>query len=418
MYLTQSNVIRGLSKQEYSILREMCGYSKNLYNIGLYNMRQHYFTEKSFLNYENNYHVCKDNENYKLLQAGISQQILKVVDRSFKSFFNLIKKARGGEYRFKDIRMPHYLKQGELFPLILSTNAIAIKDGRLTVPMSNVFKTKYPKLKITIPFPERLVGKTIKEVRIIPVYSGQYFKVQYVYEAAAEILNLDRNNALGIDIGLDNLATCVNNKNGTPFIMDGRKLKSINHFYNKRKARFQSIADKQGVKSTKRLNRLTYKRNNQCNDYIKKAARYIINYCIENDIGTLVIGCNEQLNQNISVGERINQQFTQISFGALREQLRNLCERYGMEYSGQEESYTSKASFLDGDDIPAFNPYQPDTEYMFSGKRIKRGLYRSKNGMIINADVNGAANILRKSKRNLTEPCIGRLARPERIRIV
>ena len=139
MYLTQSNVIRGLSKEEYSILRETCQYSNNLYNVALYNIRQYYFQDKKFLKYEENYHVCKENENYGLLQAGVSQQTLKVADRSFKSFFNLIKKAKSGEYRFKDIKMPRYREKGGMFNLILSTNAINIKNGFLTVPMSRKF---------------------------------------------------------------------------------------------------------------------------------------------------------------------------------------------------------------------------------------------------------------------------------------
>ena len=157
----------------------MCRYSNNLYNVALYNIRQYYFHEKKFLKYEENYHVCKENENYGLLQAGISQQTLKVADRSFKSFFNLIKKAKKGEYRFKDIRMPHYRKKGGMFNLVLSTNAINIKDGFLTVPMSREFSKLHPGCQIRIPFPERLEEKTIKEVRICPVYNGRYFKIQY-----------------------------------------------------------------------------------------------------------------------------------------------------------------------------------------------------------------------------------------------
>ena len=124
MYLTQSNVIRKLSKEEYAMLREMCQYSNNLYNVALYNIRQYYFKEKKFLNYEENYHVCKENENYGLLQAGVSQQTLKVADRSFKSFFNLIKKAKKGDYRFQDINIPYYREKRSLFNLIHSTNAI------------------------------------------------------------------------------------------------------------------------------------------------------------------------------------------------------------------------------------------------------------------------------------------------------
>ena len=150
MYLTQSNVVRGLSKQDYAMLREMCQYSNNLYNVAVYTIRQHYFDTQQFLRYEENYPICKKNENYSLLQAGVSQQILKVADRSFKSFFNLIKKAKSGEYRFKDIKMPHYREKGGMFNLILSTNAINVKDGFLTIPMSRGFSKRHGRKQIKI----------------------------------------------------------------------------------------------------------------------------------------------------------------------------------------------------------------------------------------------------------------------------
>ena len=417
MYLTQSNVIRKLSKEEYAMLREMCQYSNNLYNVALYNIRQYYFKEKKFLNYEENYHVCKENENYGLLQAGVSQQTLKVADRSFKSFFNLLKKAKKGEYRFQDIKIPHYREKGGMFNLILSTNAINIKDGFLMIPMSRCFSRLHDGRQIKIPFPARLENKKIKEVRICPVYNGRYFKIQYCYLQEEEKQNVDQDKVLAIDIGLENLATCVTNT-GTSFIMDGRKLKSINQYWNKQKAYYQSIADKQGTKKTHRLYHLACKRNNRTQDYIKKTARYIINYCIDHQIGTVVCGYNPDFTRSMNLGKETNQQFTQISFGSLREALQNLCERYGMKYIEQEESYTSKASCLDLDDIPVYdaeNPYKGT----FSGKRIQRGLYRFADGRIANADVNGATNILRKSKQNFDfeELCRGLLASPLRIRV-
>ena len=417
MYLTQSNQIRNLSKQQYEILREMCWISKNLYNVALYNIRQYYFTEKKFFNYESNYHECKSNENYKLLQAGISQQTLKIADRSFKSFFNLIKKAKVGDYRFQDIKIPHYLDKDDLFVLVLSTNAINIKDGFISIPFSREMKKKYPNTDIKIPFPKRLVDKKIKEVRIIPQFNGKFFKIQYCYESNTTDLGLNKDNALSIDVGLENLATCVDT-NGASFIIDGRKLKSINHYYNKQKAKKQSILDKQNLKYSKYMIKLINKRNNKANDYIKKSARIIINYCIKNDIGTVIVGYNSDFKRNINIGKVNNQQFTQISFGALRESIKNLCDQYNINYIEQEESYTSKASFLDKDDIPTFNP-SDDTKYKFSGKRTKRGLYKSSNGTIINADVNGACNILVKSKQNFNfeKLCIGLLASPIRVRV-
>lgn len=417
MYLTQSNVIRGLSKEEYSILRKTCQYSNNLYNVALYNIRQYYFQDKKFLKYEENYHICKENENYGLLQAGVSQQTLKVADRSFKSFFNLIKKAKSGEYRFKDIKMPRYREKGGMFNLILSTNAINIKNGFLTVPMSRKFSKLHGGRQVKIPFPERLENKTIKEVRICPIYHGRYFKIQYCYLQEEEPQDVSVDNVLAIDIGLENLAACVTNT-GTAFIMDGRKLKSINQYWNKQKAYYQGIADKQRQKKTHRLNALARKRNNRTQDYIRKVARYIINYCIEHHIGTVVCGYNGDFKRSMNLGKITNQQFTQISFGSLRETLEGLCGRYGMRYIGQEESYTTKASCLDLDDIPVYNPGQPYTG-AFSGKRVHRGLYQFADDRIANADVNGAANILRKSKQNFDfeELCKGLLGSPLRIRV-
>lgn len=139
MYLTQSNLIRGLSKREYLMLRMMCFFSKNLYNVALYSVRQQFFKDKTYLRFEGNYHVCKDNANYKLLQAGVLQQTMKVVARAFQSFLALIEKARRGEYRFQDIKLPKYRAKGSLFNLILQSNAISIKGGFLIVPMSNAF---------------------------------------------------------------------------------------------------------------------------------------------------------------------------------------------------------------------------------------------------------------------------------------
>ena len=417
MFLTQSNTIRHLSKDEYIMLAEMCRYSNNLYNVALYNIRQYYFSEKKFLTYESNYHECKVNENYGLLQAGVAQQTLKVADRSFKSFFNLIKKAKSGEYRFQDIKIPHYREKGGMFVLVLSTNAINIKDGFLQIPMSRAFSKAHAGKLIKIAFPERLADKKIKEVRIIPIFKGQYFKIQYVYEQAEQNLNLSQDNALAIDIGLENFATCITTI-GTSFIMDGRKLKSINQYWNKRKAQLQSIADKQKNKSTKLIQCITTKRNNRAKDYVRKTSRYIVNYCIDNNIGTIICGYNSDFKRSINLGKMTNQQFTQISFGSLREQLSSLCEQYGMRYIEQEESYTSKASFLDLDEIPVYNPEQPYTG-KFSGKRIHRGLYRYSDGRIANADLNGAANIMNKSKQNydFVELCKGLLASPLRIRI-
>ena len=410
MYLTQINMIRGLTKAEYFQLRELCFFSNCLYNVALYKIRQHFFKDKTYLRFEANYNKCKDNDNYKLLQSNLAQQTLRAVDFAFKSFFGSIGKV-------KNAHPPRYRKKCGLYNLIITGNSISIRDGFLNVPQSRTYTSVLNNHRIKIKVPERLIGKKIIEVKIIPLYKGRAFKIAYCYEIQEEDLQLNRENSLAIDIGLDNLATCVTNF-GTSFIMDGRRIKHINRNWNKRRAYLQSILMKQGHYSSKLLERITLKRNNRVNDCLKKIARYIINFCIDNDIGTIICGYNPDFKRGINLGKKVNQQFTQISFGALRRQLQNLCTRYGMNYIEQEESYTSKASFLDLDELPIYNIQMPYTG-TFSGKRIKRGLYRTKNGRLINADVNGAANILRKSKQrlDLERLCVGFLDNPLRIRV-
>ena len=416
MFLTQTNVIRGLDKKQYAMLREMCQYSNNLYNFALYNIRQYFFNEKKFLTYESDYHVCKTNENYTLLQAGVAQQTLKVADRSFKSFFNLLKKCKIGDYRYHDVRIPHYRKKGGYFNLILSTNAINIKDGMISVPMSHAFSKAHDNETIRIPFPKRLTGKKIKEVRILPNYDGTYFKIQYCYEADTKE-RVSNNGVMGIDIGVDNLASCITD-NGTSFIMDGRKLKSINRYWNKEKAYYQSVSDHQKQKYTHRIDALTRKRNNKVKDIMRKTARYIVNHCIDNGIGTIIIGYNPDFKRSVNIGKKNDQNFVQISFGDFRQQLASVCEQEGILYIEQEESYTSKSSFLDEDPLPKYSVEDP---YMgaFSGKRIYRGLYRTKDNLLVNADLNGAANIIRKSSQNFRMEGLrsGLLASPQRIRV-
>ena len=415
MYRNQKNQVRHLTKQEYVALKTLCRLSKNLYNATLYAIRQYYFTEKKYLRYESAYHALKDNENYKLLNTDIAQQTMKVVDRNFKSFFALIDKAKQYDYKFSNIKLPHYLPKDGYFMLIIPR--FTVKDGYFTVPMSNAFKKEFGTVKL--PFPKNLDKKQVKEIRIIPKHNCKFFEIDFVYIQEQQTMQLNPNNALGIDLGLDNLATCVTNT-GASFIVDGKKLKSINQWYNKENARLQSIKDKQGVKGlTNRQYRLLTKRNNRVNYYMNKTARIIVNYCIQNNIGNIVVGYNLDWKRNINIGSCNNQNFTQIPHGNLRVKIKSLCERYGINYVEQEESYTSQGDFFANDTLPVYNADNP-REYNFSGKRISRGQYKTYQGTIINADCNGALNILRKS--NLVDLRVlqarGCLDQPERIRVV
>ncbi len=416
MHLTQKNQLRGLSKQEFATLQLLCRLAKNLYNEGLYAVRQYYFQEKQYLRYESNYHACKSSENYALLSTDIAQQTLKLVDRNFKSFFALIKKAKSGSYQFSQVKMPHYLPKDGYAPLLIPR--IRIKgDGWFSLPMSPAFKKEHGEIKLQLP--ERLRNKTIKEVRIHPKSNGRFFEVEYVYDQPEFYPVLDSAKALSIDLGLDNLATCVAST-GASFIIDGKKLKSYNQWFNKENARLQSIKDKQGDKkrTTEKQSLITRKRNRQINHYMSTAARRIINYCVDNQISNLVVGYNIDWKRGIDIGKRNNQNFVQVPHGILRQKLAYLCQLYGINYVEQEESYTSKASFFDDDPIPVYNADNPQ-DCQFSGKRITRGQYRTSTGTIFNADINGALNILRKS--NLIDLTIlqssGCLDQPQRIRI-
>jgi putative transposase len=395
MYLTQKNQIRDLSKTEFLAIRELCRLSKNLYNVGLYTVRQYYFQEHKHLRYESAYHLCKDNENYQILNTDIAQQTLKVVDRTFRSFYGLIKAVRSGTFQQK-VRLPHYLPKEGYFVLIIPR--IKVKDGSFKVPMSPAFKKEFG--EIVINFPERLDPAKIKEVRIHPKYDARFFEVEYISEGEIEVVETVKDSAMAIDFGLSNLATCVDT-NGASFIVDGRKLKSINQWFNKENARLQSIKDLQGIKRlTERQSKLYINRTYQVRDYLNKSARLIFDHCINTKIERLIVGFNIGMKDGIDIGIRNNQNFVQIPFYSLRNKLKSLCERYGLIYQEQEESYTSKASALDSDEMPIYNADKPAT-YQFSGKRVKRGLYRSKEGHLINSDTNGAANIGRKAARVL-----------------
>ena len=415
MYLTLKQQVKHLSKKEFRNLKYLSHIAKNLTNEAIYNVRQYYFENKKYLSYNENYKMLKNSENYKKLNSNMAQQILKEVDGSFKSFFGLLKLAKNGQYNFKDIKLPKYLAKDGFTTLVIGF--VRLKDDILIVPYSNSFRKTHK--EIAIKLPPVLKGKKIKEIRIIPKQHSRYFEIQYIYEVEEVQRELNKENALGIDLGINNLCTCVTNT-GASFIIDGRKLKSINQYYNKTNAKLQSIKDKQKIEHiTLRQKRIARKRNNRIEDYLSKAARIIVNYCLNNDIGKLVLGYNEDFQRNSNIGSINNQNFVNIPYGKLRDKLIYLCKLYGIEFKLQEESYTSKASFFDGDEIPIYDKENPQ-EYIFSGKRIKRGLYQTSTGKLINADCNGALNILRKSK--VVDLSVlynrGELDTPKRIRVV
>lgn len=395
MYLTVKQQLKHLSKEDYENLRSLCHTAKDLTNQALYCVRQYLFNEHKYLGYEKVYAELKTCDNYKLIAANMSQQILKEVDGSFKGFFALLKLVKEKGYPASAVKIPHYLPKEGFTTLVVAE--FAINDGIFVLPYSRAYNKDHSKVKIKVP--PILEGKKVKEIRIIPKSNARFFEIQYAYESDVKPKELDKTKALAIDLGVDNLATCVTSE-GDSFIIDGRKLKSINQWYNKQNARLQSIKDKQHFgekRKTEQQKRILHKRNNRVNDYISKVAKMIVKYCISHNIGNIVCGYNETFQQNTNLGSINNQNFVNMPFGQFRDKLTYLCELHGIAYTEQEESYTSKASFWDNDKIPVYNADNPKT-YEFSGKRVKRGLYQTATGKTLNADVNGALNILKKSR--------------------
>ena len=411
MLLTQTVGLK-LNNSEKDILSNLCHLSKNLFNVGLYTVRQYFFQEQKYLSYESNYHLCKENENYQLLATDCGQQTLKYVDRCFKVFFKLLSMKKEGAYQER-VNLPRYLAQDGYFPLIIpirKRHDFALCDWKFKIPTSRKYTREHGSVYITVP--PNIRGNRIKEIRILPKQRGKFLDAAFVYaphelvgfpdktgayESDDQKVNSFSNQAISIDLGLNNLATVVSTTDES-FIIDGRWLKSKNQWFNKRRAKLVHHKDKQGIKHlTKQEAWLSYKRKNQVNNYLNKAARYIVNFCLDRKIGTIIVGYNPTLKQNSNLGKRNNQNFVNIPIFTLRSKLESLCERYGLNYVEQEESYTSKASAVDRDRMPVYNADNP-AKRKFSGKRVKRGLYKTKAGHLINADANGSLNIGFKSK--------------------
>jgi IS605 OrfB family transposase len=386
--VTQKNRLK-LSSKKLEIVKQLSYYSARLYNVGLYSVKQYYFNNNAYLNYAKNYHECKANENYKLLLSDTSQQILRIVDRNFKSFFGLLKLKTQGKYTEK-VRIPHYKKQDELMNITIQGRSARIRKGYVIIGLSKAFKAKHnpPFNELKFKLPKNITVDKVQEVRILPVFNGLEFDIEFVYKKEFEPISVDKNNYLSIDMGLDNFATCFNSNDGSSFIIDGRYIKSINRHYNKQKAYYQSILDKQSIKVSKKMLNLSRKRYNKINNYFNLAVKYITGYAISKNIGSIVIGDFSDIKQNINIGKKNNQNFVNIPYGIFKRKLQSKCEQLGIDYHLQEESYTSKCSYLDNEPVKKHDTYK--------GKRVKRGLFRTSQGYLINADVNGSANILVK----------------------
>ncbi|WP_044893629.1 RNA-guided endonuclease InsQ/TnpB family protein [Bacillus alveayuensis] len=358
---------------------DLCFKSKNLYNYANYIVRQEFINNNEWIRYNSLDKMLKHEEVYKELPSQTSQQILRLLDRNWKSFFQAIKDwSKNKEKYLGKPKLPKYKKKNGRNIVIFTNQQCKIKDGYIKFSKTDLkLKTK--------------VTEGLQQVRIVP--KGSIYIIEVVYKKEIRDIIRESNRVVGIDLGLDNFVTMVNNIGETPIVINGKGIKSINQYYNKQLSYFKSILKKQnGLDWSKRLEKLTLKRNNKIKDFMHKASRYVVNWCVKHNIDTVIIGKNDNWKQEINLGKRSNQSFVQIPYDMFIHQLQYKCEEVGIKIVLTDESYTSGTSFLDGE--------APTKENYNKSRRIKRGLFRSNKGILINADVNGAYQIIKKVSPN------------------
>ena len=366
--------------KHYNLLNEFCYKSKNLYNYANYIIRQEFIKNGNWIRYNNLDKILKqegNNFDYKNMPlASCSQQCLKLLDKNWKSFFQSIKDYNQNPSKYLGRpKLPKYKPKNGRNILILTSQNCKIQKGIVKFPKT--FKGFYLKTKVN----------KLQQVRIIP--KDRYLVVEIVYKINDIVPMLDNNKYISIDLGLDNFVTVVNNCGLKPFVINGKGLKSINQYYNKQVSYYNSISKRMnGLDYTNRISKITNKRNNKVDDFIHKASRYIVDYCRDNKINTIIIGNNKNWKQNSKMSKVVNQNFISIPYYKFIEKVKYKAEEIGINIIITEESYTSGTSFLDNE-LPIKENYNKN-------RRIHRGLFISNNNVRINADVNGAYQIMKK----------------------
>jgi putative transposase len=364
---------------------ELTYLSKNLYNYANYVLRQSFIkTGKLPSEYDL---TAKWNAKHRgqvdflaMPSAKVAQQVVKLLFKNWKSFFEANKEYKKNPSKFKARpKLPKYKdsKKGRNIVIFTAQNA-KLKNGYIHFPKKagiDPIKTKVSNLK---------------QVRIVP--QATCFIVEIVYEIEKKQVDLVNDTWLSIDLGLNNLVTTFNNIGEKPFIINGKVVKSINQYYNKQKAKFMSFVGDRG--NSNRINKLTHKRNMKINDYFHKTSRYIVDYCIEHKIEKIIIGDNKDWKQSIFIGKKNNQNFVSIPHAKLIQQIQYKAEEVGIEVILTEESYTSKTDHFALEPMKKYGCDKIPKPSL--GKRVKRGLFRSSTGRLINADVNGAIGIALK----------------------
>jgi IS605 OrfB family transposase len=375
-------------KELSAVLEYVCSESNKLYNCTTYLARQLYFKTGKYANKFWLASQMKTNLHMKALYTSAAQQTCISVGEAFKGYREMKALYYKGELLNKP-KLPKYRKRG-FFQISYPKRWLKLTNQGARVPLGNSCKAWFGLSEVFIPFPSNLNWDLIKELSIVP-RTGYFDAVWVTKTEVTNKLKLNINNVLSIDHGLDNWLTCISNVD-TSFIVDGKHLKSLNQWYNKRVA---TIKEKKSQGFWCRLlDKITSKRNRQMRDAVNKAAMLVIDHCLTNNIGTVIFGWNTGHKQSANMGKKNNQKFVQVPTAKLKTRIKQLCDVHDIRFIETEESYTSKASNLDLDTIPVYG--EKPVGWKPSGKRVKRGLYRSASGIEFNADINGAIGIARK----------------------
>jgi IS605 OrfB family transposase len=403
MQLTERHIIKS-TEHRFAQIDELAFKSKNLYNAANYVIRQNFIYGWGYVNYNEMNRLMKFHEAYKALPAKVSQQILMILDKNWKSFFEAVKAYKVDSSKFTGRpKLPKYKDKVKGRNILVYT---------IQAISSKLFKKGIIKLSGTdFSIKTKVNPDRICQVRLVPKCDS--YVIEVIYDEQESTAS-DDNFVASIDLGLNNLVALTSNQPGfTPLLINGRPLKSINQFYNKRKAQLQPQL-KGNRKTSPRIQRLTRCRHQKIDNYLHHASRLIVDILRTKQIGTLVVGKNEQWKTEINLGKQTNQNFVSIPHARLIEMLEYKARLVGIKVILQEESYTSQANFLGLDLIPVYG--KTEKEPMFTGKRIKRGLYKTSTGQLINSDINGSYNILRKAIPNaFSDGIVSCVVQPRRV---
>lgn len=388
----EKHIIRE-SSESYRLLKEFCKRANNLYNHANYLVKKELDAHKKWLRYGELNKILKIDEefpDYRMMPSShAAQQTLKLLDKNWASYFKALKEWEKDRSKFLGKpKSPKYKKKGGESILIMTNQVVKLEDGKIFFPKT------FRGFTLTTKIGEKTNLVSLQQIRFIP--KPNHIVIEVVYKVVVPELKPDNCRYMSLDLGLNNLVAATNNVGERPFIVNGRVVKSINQYYNKKVGHFQGIAKLlNGRYRTRQIEKITFWRNQKIENYMHKASRYIVDWAVKNDISKIVIGYNKEWKQEINLRKKTNQNFVYIPFYTLVEKIMYKAEDVGIEVILTEESYTSGTSFLDNE--------PPTKEFYNKKRRIKRGLFKSSSGQLINSDVNGSLQILKKVFPNAYE---------------